>query len=296
MSKPTIAIFGLSGFLGRFTLEAFESHIFNDKFQFPIKALTRKEKKSTDKVSYITADIYDVGKTAKEIEGVDVVISLVGPDTKIFAAIEAIIKIVRPKLYIPSQFGTECDAVDKYAPGFLAVKTQHSKNVRQMNIKVVDIITSLFAVPGSFLYEIVEHVGIDKVTKTVTYRGEPTSKFAVSTLRDVGKTIAAVASTPISSLPDKVRVFSEIVTYEDVVEHYENTHNIKLKVKNVTASEAKKEFQDQMSRGFNPNNFLSYLNAIIAQGVDAGLLFSKDEKELINPHQSLWKWDHSVFV
>ena len=43
MSKVSITIIGLNGFLGKPVLEAINSGIFDDKINFPIKAITRKE-------------------------------------------------------------------------------------------------------------------------------------------------------------------------------------------------------------------------------------------------------------
>lgn len=294
MPKHTVAIIGLSGFLGKPTLEAFESDIFADKFTFPIKAITRSEKTSTEKVEYITDNLENTDSVAEKLKGTDVIISLLGANPSTFASLESVIKQVKPKIYIPSQFGTDIEAVESYASGFLTLKTQHSEAIRKAGIKVVDIITALFAVPGAFLFEIVGAVGIDVQARTVTYRGDPLSKFAISKLSDVGKSIASVASKDPSELPDKVRIFSEIITYKDVVENYEKSHNVKLTVSKTSAEEAKKEFQEKLSKGFNPSDFLFYVNAIIAQGVDGGLLFSEDERDLVNPKESLWRWESFI--
>ena len=43
MSKVSITIIGLNGFLGKPVLAAINSGIFDDKINFPIKAITRKE-------------------------------------------------------------------------------------------------------------------------------------------------------------------------------------------------------------------------------------------------------------
>lgn len=61
MTRPTVAIIGTSGLLGKPTLDAFESSIFADEFQFPIKALSRSSKPSTDKIECTKGTLDDEG-------------------------------------------------------------------------------------------------------------------------------------------------------------------------------------------------------------------------------------------
>ncbi|CUM57131.1 unnamed protein product [Debaryomyces tyrocola] len=291
MTKPTVAIIGTSGFLGKPTLDAFESSIFADKFQFPIKALSRSSKPSTDKIEYIQGSLDDEGidKVVESFKGVDVIIELSGP--KVYGPVETLVKQVKPKLFIPSQFGTEIDKSDKVFPGFLDIKTKHSKAVRDVGIKTVDVITSLFASPGAFLYEIVGQVGIDSESKTVTYRGDPNIKFSFTHVNDIGRSVVAIAAIDPSKLPDKIRIQSGLITPSQVVERYEKDHNVKLAVKNESAEEALKAGKAKYAQGFNPADFLFYLSVILSQGVDHGLRYSQNENELVNPGNASWNWD-----
>lgn len=291
MSKPTVAIIGTSGFLGKPTLDAFESSDFADKFQFPIKALSRSSKPSTDKIKFIqgTLDEEGIDKVVEALKGVDVIIELSGPE--VFGPVENLVKQVKPKLFIPSQFGTEIDKSDKLFPGFLGIKTTHSKVARDAGIKVVDIITSLFAAPGAFLYEIVEPVGLDPKSKSVTYRGDPDIKFAFTHVNDIGRSVAATAAIDPSKLPDKIRIQSGVITPRQVVEKYEKDHNVKLTVKNESAEEALKEAQAKYAKGFDFADFLYYLSVVLYQGVDNGLSFSQNENEIVNPGDKSWTWE-----
>lgn len=207
-----------------------------------------------------------------------------------FANIEQIVAKVQPKLFIPSQFGTDIPQVDTYAPGFLALKSQHSQAVRKLGVKVVDIITSLFAVPGAFLYDWVATVGI--TDKGVNLIGDINQKFHVSKLEDVGNAVLAIAThKPYSDLPDVVHVASDTITVQDVIDKYSSSKNVKLDiVSKKSAEEGKKEFIDKLNAGFNPDDFVFYLQVIVAQGLDKGLYFSKLDNELVNPKESLWKW------
>ena len=293
MSKVSIAIIGLNGFIGKHVLNAINSGVFDSKIQFPVKAITRKEgSQSTDKIKYIVSPETspDDANLIDSLKGVDAIVELTGPNPELFSKIEKIVEKVKPKLFIPSQFGVDIAQVNSYAPGFLALKTQHSQAVRKLGIKVVDIITAFFAVPGSFLYEQAGGVGITE--KGVNLIGDIDQKFHVSKLEDVGNVVLAVAThQPYSDLPDTIHVASEVITVKDVIDRYEKSKGIKLDIiSKKSAEEGKKEFVDKLNAGFNPNDFVFYLQVIVAQGLDKGLYFSKLDNELFNPNESLWKW------
>ncbi|GEQ72349.1 hypothetical protein JCM33374_g6036 [Metschnikowia sp. JCM 33374] len=242
MSKPTVAVFGLNGNLGASTLAAFESSTFSDKFQLPILAVTRdaSNKTSTDVVKYVQGDIQN-GQDAliKELANVDVAISLLGATPDVLGHIEGVLKGIKPKVYIPSQFGIDIPAGSKILPGLLTFKSTHSENVRALGIKVVDISTSLFA-GGIWLHQVVGHVGIDSESKSVTYLGSPDTKFSFTTIDDIGKVVVSVASKAFAApvdFPDTLRVQSGVLTPEEVVKAYEKDNNTKLEVKEIIPKE-----------------------------------------------------------
>ena len=296
MSKVSITIIGLNGFLGKPVLEAINSGIFDDKINFPIKAITRKEPETkNDKIEYVVSEINEESiksTLSQKLSGTDVIIELIGPNPEAFANIENLVDAIKPKLFIPSQFGTDIPKVDEYAPGFLGIKTQHSENVRKSGVKVVDIITSLFAVPGAFLYEWVGSTGINADDKTVKLIGDINQQFDISKLEDVGKAVLSIATNPNPrELPDTIRIGSDRITVKDVIDRYSKDHNVELKiVSEQSAEDAKKEFTESLKVGFDGDKFLWYLQVIAAQGLDKGLLSSKLDNELVNPGESLWKW------
>lgn len=293
MSKVSIAVFGLNGALGKPTLEALKSDVFAQKFQFPVLAVTRDSSKYTsDKyVKYITGDyVSNQDQLIEELKGVDVIVELLRPSPELFAATEKIVTLVKPKLFIPSQFGVNLEDASKVFPGFLQLKRVHSDNVQKAGVKVVDIYTSFFA-GGAYLYDVITHVGGDAATKTVTYFGSPDSEFSFTSLADVGRVIASLASKASSDLPSKVSVESGKLKVSEVVERYEETHDIKFDAKQVPVDEVLKEANEVWSQGFNPAKFLYYLHVFIGAGLDHGALFSKNDDELVNPGESLWKWD-----
>ncbi|EMG47388.1 putative oxidoreductase [Candida maltosa Xu316] len=294
MSKVSIAIIGLNGSLGKPVLEALKSGTFKDKVQFPIKAISRKDPETKDpNVDYVVSAIDDgtIDSISQRLAGTDVIIELTGANPDLFSKVEKIVAKVKPKLFIPSQFGTDIEALETYAPGLLTFKQIHSENVRKLGVKVVDILTSLFAVPGAFLYEWVHAVGIDPHAKTVKLIGGADSKFHVSKVTDIGNTVAFVATSDPKTLPNTVKIASDEISVQNVIDRYSKDHGIELKVVSTQpAEEAKKELIDSLKNGFNHEKFLWYLNVVLAQGLDKGLLFSKLDNELVNPGESLWKW------
>lgn len=296
MSKPLVAIFGLNGALGATTIAAFQNPTFSNNFQLPILAITRdpSNKVSTDVVKYVQGDIQD-GKAnlIKELANVDVAISLLPHTPEVLGSIEQILESVKPSVYIPSQFGTDISASDTIFPGLAASKSNHSKKVRTFGIKVVDIYTSFF-VGGIWMYQVIGHIGADVKSKTVTYLGSPDSKFSYTSIDDIGRVVASVSSKAFSApkdFPDSVKVQSGFLTPAEVVHRYESTNNVKFEVKEIVPREQVfEEAKAIWAKGYDRTKFLYYINALLSQGVGAGVLFGENDDEIVNPGESLWKW------
>ncbi|PVH14832.1 uncharacterized protein CXQ87_005108 [Candidozyma duobushaemuli] len=288
-----IAVFGLGGFLGAPVLEALESSSFSDKINYPVLAVTRDDSKykSTDKVKYVKGDTAkDVDALTKELSGVDVIISLVSPSPDLNAAIEKIAAAVKPKLVIPSQFGVDIEESQQVFPGFLGIKQDHSKKLRDAGLKVVDIQTGLFGTADSFVEHIAPLVGANAETKQVKYLGSPKFEFSYSILSDIGKAVAAVATSNPSSLPDQLRIQSGTISQEAIVAKYGKSKSIEFSATEVSKEDALAEAKKVWAEGFDGSKFLYYLQAIISQGEEKGLWFTKDDNEVVNPKGASWKW------
>ena len=78
--------------LGKPVLEAINSGIFDDKINFPIKAITRKEPETkNDKIEYVVSEINEESikpTLSQKLSGTDVIIELIGPNPEAFANIE----------------------------------------------------------------------------------------------------------------------------------------------------------------------------------------------------------------
>lgn len=292
MSK--IAVIGLNGVLGSHALTALKSDAFASKVSFPVLAVTRDPSKYTsdEHVKYVGGDYSNPDALAEQLKGVDVLVSVVGVNPELFQSLEKLVAAVKPKLYIPSQFGVDIDNALEVFPGFLGLKKQHSDAVRKNGQKVVDVSTSLFAQEGAFLYEVTQHIGADPQSKKALYLGSPDQKFSFTHVADIGRVIASLAthSSPLD-IPDKVRVQSGLLTPKQVVEKYEQSHNVKFETETVSKEDAYKQAQEVWAKGFDPSKFLYYLNVLVSQGEEKGVYFTTTTNELVNPGESLWKWE-----
>ncbi|KAK6463507.1 hypothetical protein DFJ63DRAFT_312817 [Scheffersomyces coipomensis] len=300
MTKVSISIIGLSGLLGPPVLEAINSGLFDNKIKFPVKALSRKHQTSTEKVEYIQTELTNdvIPFIVESLTGVDVIIELVTPIPTLLNTLEQIVEKVAPKIYIPSQFGVDIGQVATYSPGFLSNKSKHANAIKNPNVKTIDVVTSLFAHEGSFLYEYVGLVGINTEDKTIVQRGSPSTKFSITKVRDIGFSLVSIATLPVETIPTPFRISSDIITYQDVIDRYEASHNVKLStVKTLTKEETLQELNSNFTKDFNftdsdftMDKFVLYVNDIIAQGFNKGADFTNIHNELINPKESLWKW------
>lgn len=276
-------------------LEALTTDPFGSKVSL-IKAITRSAPEAKDKydnVDYIIADVTkadDQKKIVDAIKGFDVIIGLNSPIPDVYSGLEAVITQVKPKVYVPSQFGADLVGAQQVLPGFLLIKSDHSDKIRKAGIKVVDVSTGLFIVPGSFAYEFVPQFGVNADDATVTKLGNQNLPISVSALEDVGKVVASIATTSdYSKLPDSLRVRSDQVTFTDVQETWANNHGKKLSVvKELSPEEALEEAQDVWGKGFDPSKFAYYLQAIASQGEGKGLVFESDDNDKVNP--GIWQW------
>ncbi|ABN66957.2 2'-hydroxyisoflavone reductase [Scheffersomyces stipitis CBS 6054] len=294
MSKVSVAIFGIGGSLGKPIIDAFETGKFDDKIELPIKVVTRKELPSTDRIQYIVGNLDDesVDSLAQKLDGTDVVVELLAPNPVLFTIVEKIVQKVKPKLFIPSEFGVDIDQVNTYIPGFLNSKKTHANNVRGFGIKTVSVVTAIFAVPGSITYELVAQVGIDVKEKTITNFGDPNTKFTVSKLADIANSVLSLTTLDPQTIPDTVRIQSDVVSFQDVIDRYVQTHDVELKVvKTIPKEEVAKNVAAKFRNGYDRSEIFFYLQAIASQGIDKGLHFSEIHNELVNPGESLWKWE-----
>lgn len=287
----TVAIVGTHGWLAKPIVNALLSEKYIPKIQTPIRLVstnTNDKIIDSDKVEYFNSK---ESPLIEAFKGFDVVINLVNiPGGPLDEILEAVIAN-KTKLYIPSQFGCDLDAVKIDFPGFIGVKIEHSDAARAAGIKTVDIATTFFYDGDNFIGFPIPYYQVEG--NTVEIVGDENIQVQFSYYQDIGEVVAICATaSDFSKLPNKCRIYSDTTTVGKLVEKYEKKHNVKLK-------RAYKDFdayynaikEKHAVNGTDWNDFLTYLTAIQGAGDGKGAVFtSANEREVVNPNESLFKW------
>ncbi|CDR42802.1 CYFA0S10e02432g1_1 [Cyberlindnera fabianii] len=285
----TIAIIGANGILGKPTLKALLSEPFASKVKaIKVVSSSGKSPVESDKIEILSSANGYKGLFA----GVDAVVNLASPPASANPEIIDAIKEAGVKLYIPSQFGTDLEAVQPDFPGFLSIKTDHSKAARAAGIKTADLYSGLFIREDqTFLGQPLSALDFDAEKGVVEIVGDDNTLINPSFESDIGKVVAAlVTRDDYSSIPDFVRFYSGKVTLGDLVAHYEKTTGKKL-TKKYTKPEDVVALAKSKYQNFSFDDFLLYLRTFVAQGEGKGLIFeNENDREFINPGESLFKW------
>ncbi|EGV62439.1 hypothetical protein PSN45_001195 [Yamadazyma tenuis] len=289
----SIAIVGTSGALGAPVLKALQEPLFADKIDFPIKAITTKDKssESSDKVQYIQGDVTkDTSSLAEQLKNTDVFINLAHPDPAVLGGVEKLITTIKPKLYFPSDFGVDFNKPDaKTLHPIVRGKREHAQRLRDAGIKVVQVATNYFKIPPVFLTVFFGHVGLDVAGNTYTKVVDGNDKIQFSTASDIGRTVAAIATTDPSKVQDAYRVFSDEKPIAEVVAEKEKESGTEFKVNEIKVKDLHDQWLTQLE-GKDPD-FIAFLFQSWAAGVAGGAIFETRDREVVNPGQSLWKWE-----
>jgi len=222
--KPTVAILGINGTIGTHVLNAFLSPTFSSLFTLPIRIVTRDPSKikanvpaiTDDNVKFYNANISTGEGLATVFERVDVIINLLGTEVSHTAVIEAA-AAAKPKVYIPSEFGTDIPASGPYLNLF-KVKTDVVDLARSKGLKTVSIVNSAFS---EWLLTVPPFAGVNfPEPGQFQYYGDSSAKIDTTSLVDVGKVIASVASKDPATLPDYIRVAGDVVSPRKISDAY----------------------------------------------------------------------------
>ncbi|KAF5113505.1 hypothetical protein DV452_003660 [Geotrichum candidum] len=222
--KPTVAILGINGTIGVHALNAFLSPTFSSLFTLPIRIVTRDPSKikanvpaiTDDNVKFYSANIATGEGLAAVFEGVDVIVNLLGTEVSHTAVIEAAVA-AKPKLYLPSEFGTDIPASGPYLNLF-KVKTDVVDLARSKGLKTVSIVNGAFS---EWLLTVPPFAGVDfPEPGQFQYYGDGSAKIDTTSLVDVGKVIASVASKDPATLPDYIRVAGDVVSPRKISDAY----------------------------------------------------------------------------
>ena len=111
-------------------------------------------------------------------------------------------------------------------------------------------------------------------------------------MADIANSVLSLITLYPQTIPDIVRIQSDEVTFQEVIDRYIQTHNVELKVvKTIPKEQVAKDILTRFESGFSPDDIFFYLQAIASQGTDKGMHFTEIHNELVNPGESLWKWE-----
>ncbi|KAK9234441.1 hypothetical protein V1525DRAFT_391450 [Lipomyces kononenkoae] len=273
---PTVALIGVHGHLFNAIHEAITSSLFKDKYNLPLRALTRDPSKEEHKkfVEYYSINYEDPSSLDNALDGVDVAINLVSPGQVWDVILQSIVRKKVP-VYITSDFG--CDGRKVLQKSFLDFKDGHAEKAKAAGVpKVVRFFTGLFQ-------EFLKSPALGPTWKehTATILGDGTGPVTATSIRDIGRAVASIAYRPASEIPDVVRIQGDQKTLNEIIAIYEKLTSNKVKV---TYDPLPADSLDQLADA----DLLPALRIFAANPQTESFYFPETQNELVNP--GLWKW------
>ncbi|KZT38741.1 NAD(P)-binding protein [Sistotremastrum suecicum HHB10207 ss-3] len=292
-----LAIIGATGQLGGAFAEVVTEESYTQLFP-SVRILTRDA--SSYKAQYFQArspnvqivqcDLENEDSVNQALEGVDALVSVLG-SAKDQVAKEMVLKALvknRVKLYIPSEFGAERINFD-FESAVFASKEAHLRAARVAGngfMKVVAINVGHFmedSSPGGIYGSV---LGFDHANLTYTAVGSPTTPVTYVSVKDIARSTARIVQLSLDSslsatVPNDVRIAGSVVSYQEVAQLAENITGKKIKVESLDLA----EFRGRMLK---EKGWVMYFRYAMGKGwMDYS---NHNERELVNPGQSLWKW------
>ncbi|CAI7607297.1 unnamed protein product [Penicillium pancosmium] len=274
ISRPVVAIAGATGHLGRHVASAFLSPFFRSKFS-DIILLSRKEASCIDgfeSTTNYTVRKYDEDNIAKALEGVQVLVNTVGPSGHSFK--EKLLQALpqtEVQIYFPSEFG-----VDHYVHDFAHLEWDQKKKHFAMCQQLIPDMKVCRLFCGLFLEDSIgPWFGFD--TKNGKYEsiGPPDRLISFTSLGDVGKAVAALATLPSDLAPSTIHVGGDTRSISEIA--------------SIMGAAGAGEIEEKTAKlSSDPADYLRFLaGEDKIDHTDAGL---GDDNELVNPQQLLWEW------
>ncbi|KZT64191.1 NAD(P)-binding protein [Daedalea quercina L-15889] len=303
-SSYTVALVGGTGLLGKevanvflTSYKPFFSRIIvtaRDTTTAGAKALAEK---GAELVPISPVD--PLGSLTKAFEGVDVVINLVADKPCDFkdAIAEAAIKS-GAKVYFPSEFGADHRIND--FPGWDDTlwlwKGQHDRKYRQLGAgktKVIALYTGLFL---EFFISPLFGFAADAILTPV---GSPDAKTALTSRTDIARALAELTLLSLnpetaSSVPDDVRIAGSNTSWRQIiviVQKVRDELNVEprgeIKVQGTDLNAFREKLRKEQLEKPQPHP-IEHIRALI--GEEKLDFSSKNDNELVNPGESIWKW------
>ncbi|TVY67177.1 Isoflavone reductase-like protein TP7 [Fusarium oxysporum f. sp. cubense] len=228
---PTVAIAGATGNLGVKVTEGFLQQPFRDRFHDIIVLARSRSPKAENLVKHgASLRLYAEENLQEALTGVDVLINTVGPSGHHFK--EALLRSIPGsgvKLYFPSEFG-----VDHYVHDFSHEEWDAKKAHFQLASELIPNISMCRVYAGLFLEDSIgPWFGFD--TKRGRYEaiGDPSQKTSYTSMYDVGKALAILASQPVGTIPSEVHLSGDSKSMNEIAEIMEANGADRIQVTSV---------------------------------------------------------------
>lgn len=285
ISRPVVAIAGATGHLGRRVVSALLSPRFNEQFSDVI-LLSRNElsPESFEAGGKYTIRKYDEDNLVDALRGVQILINTVGPSGHSFKGklLEAL-PHTNVQVYFPSEFG-----VDHYVHDFSHLEWDTKKKHFALAQKLIPDKKICRVFCGLFIEDSIgPWFGFD--TKNGRYEsvGSARSPISFTSLEDVGRVVASLATLPRDKIPDTVHVGSDTRNFLEIADIMRDGGAGKIEVSEIPLQDYKEQVTTKSS--WDPAPYLRFLMGEnkINHSSAGGL---GDDNELVNPNGALWKW------
>lgn len=280
-SRPVVAITGATGHLGRHIASAFLSAPFREQFA-DIILLSRQESSQKADDKFISRK-YDENNLVDALKGVQVLVNTVGPSGHAFKdKLARALSQTDVQVYFPSEFG-----VDHYIHDFPHLewdqKKKHMALAKQLNSSLK--ICRVF--PGLFLED---SVGpwFGFITKDGQYEsiGSAESPVSFTSLDDIGKAVASLATLPKEKIPDTVHLAGDTRSFAEIAAIMQAAGAGSIEITEVELKKYKEETTSKPS--WEPSMYLRFL---MGEGkINHTAASLGNSNELVNPNQKSWKW------
>ncbi|KAF5664529.1 isoflavone reductase family [Fusarium denticulatum] len=228
---PTVAIAGATGNLGAKVAEGFLQQPFRDRFHDIIILARSRSSKAENLIERgASLRLYTEENLEEALAGVDVLINTVGPSGHHFK--ESLLRSIPGsgvKLYFPSEFG-----VDHYVHDFPHEEWDAKKAHFQLASELIPDRSICRVYAGLFLEDSIgPWFGFD--TKNGKYEaiGDPAQKTSYTSMYDVGKALAILASQPVGNIPPEVHLSGDSKSMTEIAEIMESNGAGRIQVTSV---------------------------------------------------------------
>lgn len=285
-SLKSVAIAGASGTLGKHVLSAFLQPEFRSSFS-EIIVLKRPSASSKSDVYQdregATIRTYDDSNLTAALEGVDVLISTVGPQGHEFK--EKLVRAIpesNVELYIPSEFGVDHDVHD-----FDHAEWDQKKHHVEVAKTVLTTTRMCRIFIGLFTEESIgPWFGFNTNKAEYEVVGSADSLVTYTALDDVGRAVASVARLPLEKIPDRIHIAGDTISSSTLARIMEDAGSSTIKIQERDIEAFKNKAMG--SRSADPSQFLRFL---MGEGkinhTTSGL---GNDNNLVNPNEKFWKW------